>query len=56
MGTKNALFPIFEFQNFTYTYMGKVTKFQFNCLSRLGAAFKQPEGGRGEGERIPQSN
>ena len=43
--TRNALFPIFEFQNFTDTYLGKVTKFQFNCFSRLGAAFKIPEGG-----------
>ena len=45
MATKNALFPIFKFQKFTDTYLGKVTKFQFNCLSRLGAAFKKPEGG-----------
>ena len=45
MATGNALFPIFEFQNFTDTYLGKVTKFQFNCFSRLGAAFKKPEGG-----------
>ena len=44
MATRNALFPIFEFQNFTNTYLGKVTKFQFNCFSRLGAAFKKPEG------------
>ena len=24
--------------------MGKVTKFQFSCFIRLGAAFKKPEG------------
>ena len=35
----------FEFQNFTNAYLGKVTKFQFNCFSRLGAALKKPEGG-----------
>ena len=44
MATRNALFPIFEFQNFTDTYFGKVTKFQFNCIRHLGAAFKKPEG------------
>ena len=44
MATRNALFPIFKFQKFTNTYLGKVTKFQFNCFSRLGAAFKKPEG------------
>ena len=32
-----------EFQNFTDTYLGKVTKFQFDCFSRLGAAFQKPE-------------
>ena len=36
MATRNALFPIFEFQNFTNTYFRKVSKFQFNCFSRLG--------------------
>ena len=36
--TWNALFPIFEFRNFTYAYLGEVTKFQFNC--RLGAVLK----------------
>ena len=45
MATRNALFPIFKFQTFTHTYLGKVTKFQFNCFSRLGAAFKKPEAG-----------
>ena len=45
MATRNALFPIFKFQKFTNTYLGKVTKFQFNCFSRLGAAFKKPERG-----------
>ena len=44
MATINALFPIFEFQNFTNTYLGKVTKLQFNYFSRLGAAFRKPEG------------
>ena len=44
MTTRNVLFPIFKFQKFTNTYLGKVTKFQFNCFSRLGAAFKKPEG------------
>ena len=44
MATRNALFPIFKFQKFTNTYLGKVTKFQFNWFSRLGAAFKKPEG------------
>ena len=39
MATKNTLFPIFEFRKFTNTYLGKVTKFQRNCFSRLGAAF-----------------
>ena len=39
-----ALFPIFEFQNFTDAYLGKVTKFQFNCFSCLDAAFKKPGG------------
>ena len=29
MATRNALFPIFKFQKFTNTYLGKVTKFQF---------------------------
>ena len=45
MATRNALFPIFKFHKFTNRYLGKVTKFQFNCFSRLGAAFKKPEGG-----------
>ena len=36
MATRNALFPIFKFQKFTNTYLGKVTKFEFNCFSRLG--------------------
>ena len=45
MATRNTLFLIFEFQNFTNTYLRKVTKFQFNCFSRLGAGFKKPEGG-----------
>ena len=45
MATRNALFPIFELQKFPNTYLGKVTKFQFNSFSRLGAAFKNPEGG-----------
>ena len=38
MAIRNALFPIFEFQNFTDTYLGKVTKFQLICFGRLGAA------------------
>ena len=46
MATRNALFPIFEFQNFPNIYSGKVTKFELNCFSRLGAVFKKPEGGR----------
>ena len=45
MATSNALFPMFELQKFLNTYLGKVTKFQFNSFSRLGAAFKKPEGG-----------
>ena len=45
MATRNALYSIFEFQNLTNTYLGKVTKFQFNCFSSLGAAFKEPERG-----------
>ena len=44
MATKNALFPIFELQKCPNTYLGKLTKFQFNSFSRLGAAFKKPEG------------
>ena len=44
MATRNALFPIFNFQKFTNAYVGKVTKFQFNCFSHLGAAFQKPEG------------
>ena len=46
METRNALFPIYKFQKFTNTYLGKVTKFEFefNCFSCLGAAFKKPEG------------
>ena len=36
MATRNTLFPIFEFQNFTNTYLGKVTKFHLNCFSHLG--------------------
>ena len=40
MATRNTIFPILEFQNFTDTYLGKVTKFQLNCFSRLGAALK----------------
>ena len=44
MATRNALFPIFELRKFPNTYLGKVTKFQFNSFSRLGAAFKKPEG------------
>ena len=39
MATRNALFPIFGFQNLTDTYLGK---FQFNCVSRLSAALKKP--------------
>ena len=42
MATRNALFPIFEFRNFTDTYLGKLAMFQVNCFSRLGAAFKKP--------------
>ena len=45
MATRNALFSIFEFQNFTDAHWGKVTKFQFNFFSRLGAVLKKPEGG-----------
>ena len=45
MATRNALFPISKFQKFTNTYLGEVTKFQFNCFGHLGAAFKKPEGG-----------
>ena len=44
MATRNALFSIFKFQKFTNTYLGKVTKFQLNCFSRLGATFKKPVG------------
>ena len=47
MATRNALFPIFELQKFPNTYLGKVTKFRFNSLSRLGAAFKNLGGGGG---------
>ena len=43
MATRNALFPIFELQKFPNTYLRKVTKFQFNSFSSLGAAFKKPE-------------
>ena len=39
MATRNALFPILKF-HFTDTYLGKVTKFQFNCFSRLGAPIR----------------
>ena len=35
LATRNALFTSFEFQNFTDTYLGKVTKFQFNCFCLL---------------------
>ena len=35
VATRNARFAIFEFQNFTDTYLGKVTKFQFNCFSPI---------------------
>ena len=52
MAIRNSLFPIFEFQNFTNTYLGKVTKFQFNCFSHLCAAFKKPEGGGGASSLI----
>ena len=45
MATRNVLSPIFEFQTFPNTYLGKVTKCQFNSFSRLGAAFKKHEGG-----------
>ena len=45
MAPRSALFPIFELQKFPNTYLGTVTKFQFNSFSRLGAAFKKPEGG-----------
>ena len=44
MATKNALFPIFRFQKFTNTYLGKMTRFQFNGFSHLGAGLKIPEG------------
>ena len=37
---------IFEFQNFTSTWLGKVMKFQFNYFSRLGATFRNLRGGR----------
>ena len=47
MATKNALFSLFEFQHFTNTCLGKVTKFQCNCFSHLGVAFKKP------GEQYP---
>ena len=47
MATRNALFPIFELQKSPNTYLGKVTKFQFNSFSRLGAAFIKREGGGG---------
>ena len=53
MAPGNAVFPIYEFQNFTYTYLGKVIKFQLNCFSRLGAVFKKPEGG---GTRSPPNS
>ena len=43
MATRNVLFPIFELQRFSNTYLGKVTKFQF--FSCLGAAFKTSKGG-----------
>ena len=49
MATRKALCPIFEFQNFADIYLGKETKFQVNCFSRLGAASKKPEGGGGGG-------
>ena len=52
MATRNALFPTFKFQKFTNTYLGKVTKFQFDCFSRLGAAFKNPGGGGGSPIRV----
>ena len=42
--TRKSLFLLFEFQNFTNTYLEKVTKFKFNSFSRLGAALKKPEG------------
>ena len=45
MATRNVLFPIFELWNFRNTELGKVTKFNINRFSRLGAAFKKPEGG-----------
>ena len=44
MATRNVLFPIFEFQNFTDTYLGKVTKFEFNCFSCLGEHSKNLRG------------
>ena len=44
MATRNPLFPIFEFRHFTNTQSGKVRRFKFSCFSRLGAAFKKPEG------------
>ena len=56
MATKNTLLPIFDFQNFTNTYLGKVIKFQFNCFSRLGAAFKKPEGVASAPTPTPQSD
>ena len=37
MATRNALSPSFEVLNFTDTYLGKLTKFQFNCFRSLGA-------------------
>ena len=49
MATRNALFPNSEFQKFTNTYLGEVTKFQLYCISRLGASFKKPE----EGQHLP---
>ena len=44
IAARKALFLIFEFQNFTATLLGNVTKFQGNFFSRLDAAFKKPEG------------
>ena len=55
MATRKALFAIFKFQNFTNVYLGKMNKFQINCCSRLGEAFKKPEGG-GRTESGPQSD
>ena len=43
MATRNGLFPIFELQNFTDTYLGKVTSFNLITLAISGVAFKKSD-------------